>query len=223
MPDRRKPENQSAYAETRPLPRGADAARAASPASPDRGTLWLRPWRWLQRTLKRPVRLERRGAQIHVTLDAPRVRPPVPDPDEVAKRLLRMAQSELAELLGRHSAARSVVPHLSVLEAGLRKSGWRAIGKLPPAVLHAALKQLQQLIHNEATAGLAELRSRMASAIELHAMARRVGGDSDLSVPAHQRPEVSEASHSLFDEMERSWTGDLSAQLAASNETAKNA
>jgi hypothetical protein len=164
--------------------------------------------------LKRPLRLEMRGGSVHVRLDPPRQR--AADPEAAAERDLRLAQAELAELLDRHRATRSVMPHLGILEKALLKAGWRAIGKMPLPALQSALDQLQKLIHNEASAGLAELRSRMAAAVELHAAAtRRAGAHSDLSLATGHRPEVSEASHSLFDEMERSWTGDLSAQLAA--------
>ena len=189
-------------------------------ATAARVPLLLRPWHWLRRTLKRPVRLEVQGGNVHVRLDPPRTTKA--DPAAAAERDLRRAQAELAELLDRHSATRSVMPHLGILEKSLRRSGWRAIGKMPQPALQAAFDQLQKLVHNEASAGLAELRARMAAAVVSHAAAaRRLGADSDLTLPTAHRPEVSEASHSLFDEMERSWTGDLSAaQLAAARDEA---
>lgn len=194
----------------------------ADVAAPARVPLLLRPWHWLRRTLKRPLRLEVQGGNVHVRLDPPRPKSVQADPAAAAERDLRLAQSELTELLGRHSATRSVMPHLALLEKGLLKSGWRAVGKMPQPALQAAFDQLQKLIQNEASAGLAELRARMAAAAVSHAAAaRRRVADSDLTLPTAHRPEVSEASHSLFDEMERSWTGDLSAQLAAARAAAK--
>ena len=211
-------------------PRPRAERRAADPdvpvaASDEPGVLpwWQRPWRWVADTMRRPVKLESRDGQVHVVLAQPRPRPVKVDPAEAADRELQRARAELAELLDRHRATRKVMPHLGVVEKGLRKLGWRALRKLPAPVLHAALGQLQNLIHNEASAGLADLRARMANEIEVKALAKRVGGDSDLSVPAAQRPEVSEATHSLFDEMERSWTGELSAERLAALDAAKAA
>jgi hypothetical protein len=118
------------------------------------------------------------------------------------------------------------VPHLSHVEQMLAKTGLRAIGRLPLPVLHKALTQLESLMHDEPGAGLAELRRRMAEVISL-----RLGGTP--SVPGASGPkspnlmsdfhtddrmEVSEASHSQFDELERSWTGTLPDVLAVARQ-----
>jgi len=170
---------------------------------------------WVQSLFNSRLRLERRGVQVHVVLDPP---PPPPESPEVRRnRALRQARVELAGLLDRHADTRQVVPHLSFVEQMLARSGLRPIGRLPLPVLHKALTQLESLMHDEAGAGLAELRRRMAEVISL-----RLGGTPGAAGAASaaspnllsdfhtdDRIEVSEASHSQFDELERSWTGTL--------------
>jgi hypothetical protein len=119
-----------------------------------------------------------------------------------------------------------VVPHLSHVEQMLAKTGLRAIGRLPLPVLHKALTQLESLMHDEPGTGLAELRRRMAEVISL-----RLGGTPGASAApgaasrnlmsdfhTDDRMEVSEASHSQFDELERSWTGTLPEAMAAARQ-----
>jgi hypothetical protein len=172
-----------------------------------------KPMNWVQSLFNSKLRLERRGAQVHVLLDPP---PPPPEsPEQRRKQALRQVRLELAALLARHAGTRQVVPHLSFVEQMLGKSDLRAMGRLPLPVLHKALTQLESLTHDEPGAGLAELRRRMAEVISL-----RLGGtpsapgaaaSPNLMSDFHTegRMEVSEASHSQFDELERSWTGTL--------------
>jgi hypothetical protein len=67
-------------------------------------------------------------------------------------------------------------------------------------VLQKGLEQLDLLMRGETSEPLADLRTR------LDAAARSRGGAAEARVDEVQ---VSEASHSLFDEMERSWTGQM--------------
>ena len=93
-------------------------------------------------------------------------------------------------------------------------------------MLHKALTQLESLMQDEPGAGLAELRRRMAEVISL-----RLGGtpsapgaasaaSPNLMSDFHtdDRMEVSEASHSQFDELERSWSGTLPDAVAAARQ-----
>ena len=178
--------------------------------------------RWVQDLFKRKVRVERRGAQIHVLLDpAPPAAPREPtDAARVQRReMLLLAQADLRELLDRHADTRHVVPHLSYVEQLLGRSGLRGIGRLPLPVLHKALTQLESLIHDEPAAGLAELRRRMAGviAVRLGGTPRAAPTSTNVMSDFHteDRLEVSEASHSQFDELERSWSGTLPEGMAA--------
>ena len=203
----------------------ARSKRPAPPAAavdPEPAAESSRPMRWVQDLFKRKVRVERRGAQIHVLLD-PTPPAAAQDPANAARtqrrEALRMAQTDLRELLDRHADTRHVVPHLSHVEQLLGRSGLRGIGRLPLPVLHKALTQLESLIHDEPATGLAELRRRMAGVIAV-----RLGGTPS-AAPAptnvmsdfhtEDRLEVSEASHSQFDELERSWSGTLPLDMAA--------
>ncbi len=204
----------------RPAPQNPDRV-AASGA--ERGPEPSRPMQWVQDLFKRKVRVERRGAQIHVLLDPTPPAAPQEPADAARDRrreALRMAQADLRELLNRHADTRHVVPHLSHVEQALGRTGLRGIGRLPLPVLHKALTQLESLMHDAPAAGLAELRRRMAGVIAV-----RLGGmpGTPAAAPANlmsdfhteDRLEVSEASHSQFDELERSWSGTLPEGMAA--------
>ena len=171
------------------------------------------PLGWVQNLFRSRLRLERRGVQIHLVLDPP---PPAakPEPEGPTVRrseTLRKSQAELRTLLDRHADTRHVVPHLSFVEQLLDTGGMRALGRLPLPVLHKALTQLESLIHDEPGAGLAELRRRLAAVIAV-----RLGGTPGAVAPSDDHHlEVSEASQSQFDELERSWTGTMPGELGA--------
>lgn len=175
-----------------------------------------KPLRWVQDLFRSKVRVERRGAQIHLVLDPPPPVPPPPaDPSKRRSETLRKSQAELRTLLDRHADTRHVVPHLSFVEQLLETGGMRALGRLPLPVLHKSLTQLESLMHDEPGAGLAELRRRLAAVIAL-----RLGGtpgQPDVPIDRHDdmHLEVSEASHSQFDALERSWTGTMPGELGA--------
>jgi hypothetical protein len=178
---------------------------------------------------KRKLRLERRGAQIHVLFEpappAPPPKPEAPEPPVSRRRseTLRRSQAELVVLLDRHADTRHVVPHLSHVERLLASSGMRALGQLPLPVLHKSLTQLESLIHDEPGDGLVELRRRLASVIALRMGATPVTVKPISDFHDEHRLEVSEASHSQFDELERSWTGTLPGELAAQMAAARSA
>lgn len=186
----------------------AETRTQRAKATVEGGPSLRNPLQWMKGLLSQRLRLERRGVQVHVMLDPAK---PLAGPsvfaDSQSGEALRLAHTELRELLGRHAGTRKVMPHLSHLEQALAKSGSRAIGKLPLPVLHRALTQLENLTQGQASEGLAALRLRMVAAIEkrLEKPAHRPAADSDFR--AEHKLEVSEASHSLFDEMERSWAG----------------
>lgn len=159
-----------------------------------------RPLDWLRTLLKRPLRLERRGLQIHVVLAEPA---PAPAPPERAGESLRRGHEALRALLARHPEVRHLMRHLGFLEQALARSGSRALrSEVPLPVLRKAYEQLELLMRDDASPGLTAFAARLERAVA----ERRRGVDD---APVHGAVQVSEASHSLFDEMERSWTGHM--------------
>jgi hypothetical protein len=189
MPSKRSSSSQNS---PRQPSRPEDSRRAGDAAHRAAAVPWVkRPWYWLQDLLRRPVRLERRGLQIHVTLAPPVSVQTLAGTVSVmgSGEALREAHMELRALLDQHPKARSTMRHLAFLEKSLRRHGARAFRQ-----------ELDLLAAGDSSAGIAELRHRLRSAVADRAHEPSGFG---LSQPVH----VSEASHSLFDEMERSWTG----------------
>jgi len=158
----------------------------------------MRPLRWLQAQLRRRLRLERRGLQIHVLLEPAPAAPPLPAAS--GGEALRRAHGELRALLDRHADARRTLRHLSYFERELAKAGSRAFSQVPVPVMRKGLEQLDLLVRDAAGADLAPLRERLEAAVR--SRARDAG-----AVTRPQELQVSEASHSLFDQEERRWSG----------------
>lgn len=158
---------------------------------------------WVRDLLKRPLKLERRDGQIHVVLGE---KPPEAPPPPSSGEALRQGHAELRALLRRHPEARHLMRHLGFVEQQIGRFGSRALKReIPVPVLAKALQQLDLLVRDEPSAGLSDLRARIAAA--MNARPAEV-----LDAETETRPgslEVTEASHSLFDEMERSWTGQV--------------
>lgn len=174
----------------------------ASPASlpPTPAPAPRQPLAWLRGLLSRPLKLERRGAQLHVVLGEAK-QPPAPParPGE----LLRQGHAALRDLLARHPDARHLMRHLAFFEQSLGQRGSRALrSEVPLPVLRKAHEQLEMLLRDGSSPELAALATRMERAV-----AER--GKAQLDAPPATAVQVSEASHSLFDEMERSWTGEM--------------
>jgi len=162
----------------------------------------MRPVHWLRDLLKRPLQLERRGLQVHVVLGPTAPAPLQAAPELTPGEVLRRGHAELQALLARHPEVRHLMRHLGFIEQALARFGSRALKReVPLQVLRKGLEQLDLLARDEPSAGLADLRERIAAAIRQRARP----DEPDLS----STTEVSEASHSLFDEMERSWTGEI--------------
>jgi hypothetical protein len=175
----------------RPLP--------TQPRSPRTASWPLRPLHWLQSLLRRRLRVERRGWQLHVLLEAP---PSEQEASPAGGEALRRAHGELRVLLNRHADARRMMRHLGYIERALARSGSRALRKIPTPVLRKGLEQLELLVRDADGAGLAPLRTRLEEIL-----GRR---PRELGEPTRpQAVHMSEATHSLFDEVERSWTGKI--------------
>lgn len=154
------------------------------------------PLRWLGTVFSRPVKIKRIGMQLHVVLeDAPSA--PTPSKSGGRGEALRLGHVALQQLLAQHDDARRLAPHLSHLEQTLARQGSRALKMLPVEVLGKALKQLDLLEGH--TDDLLVLRLRIEEAIRLRTPAKLRDDVSSI--------EVTEASHSQFDEADRHWTG----------------
>ena len=150
--------------------------------------------------LARRLRLVRRGLQIVLRLEPSRDGPGSAAPARAPKsEALRRDFHELRKLLGRHSLARRSMPHLDCVEQKLALVGSRGLFKIPIPVLRQALVELDAV---EQGLRMDELRARLHSAIEAlryqQAELERAHG-----------VEVTEASHSVFSELERTWTAPM--------------
>jgi hypothetical protein len=149
--------------------------------------------------LNKPLKLERSDGRVRVVFEpAPAtVRTPADDAADAAVQRMR---SELKELLGRCPGAREVLPHLAGVEHALKTQGLSAFDTLPPRILQRACAQLESVLAEPASAGLAELRSRIGVALMAHeereqAAARRAAPSSFL---VDEKLQVSESSVSDF-------------------------
>jgi len=120
------------------------------------------------------------------------------------REALKLMLQQLGVVLGEVAGTRATLRHLVFVERALRKSGLRALHKLPLDVLQRALEQLEGLVANWSPEGLADLRSKMAVAIidrehmdpDAEADAFRTSMPMDSIAPAAARmalPEVIEA------------------------------
>ena len=166
--------------------------RTASAGKPGSG-----PLRWLGTVFNRPVQLKRIGLQLHVVLaDAPSV--PASSKSGGRGEALRLAHVALQDLLAQHEESRRLAPHLAHLEQTLARQGSRALKVLPVNVLNKALDQLDRLDGTARSDDLMALRLRVEEAVKRRTPARL---RDDVSLI-----EVTEASHSQFDEADRRWT-----------------
>lgn len=166
------------------------------------------PVRWVRDLLKRPVKFELRGAQVHVVLGETDDRHGASTSGSSAGEALRRGHAELRELLRGHPDARPLMRHLGFVEQTIARFGSRALkSEIPVPVLRKAVDQLDLLVRGSPTEGLVYLRARLAQAAESRAPAAFEADEDTETRPGSL--EVTEASHSLFDEMERSWTGQM--------------
>lgn len=173
----------------------------ARPASrPSAKPAARQPLSWLRGLLSRPLKIERRGAQLHVVLGEPEQPPPPPArPGEQ----LRQGHAALRALLQQHPDARHLMRHLAFFEQALGRHGSRALrSEVPVLVLRKAHEQLGMLLRENQSPELEALAARMERSVKDRTRAEE-------AAPLASSVQVSEASHSLFDEMERSWTGQV--------------
>jgi hypothetical protein len=163
----------------------------------------------LQGLLARPLRLERRGGQLHVVLVDRRS--PSPSDPAVA---LEMMRTELSDRLLAHDNANAAqaMRHLVFIHHALGCSGWAGVGALPLRVLRMALTQAEMLASKEASPLLAEFVDRLR-ACEVAAELREERASGAAHRLTRDEPLVSEVSHEEFAEMQRGWIDTVSSVL----------
>jgi hypothetical protein len=123
----------------------------------------------------------------------------------------RPMRHELHALLSQHPSSRQLMRHLDLVERTLRRGGREALEALPIRVITKALAQLELLVRDWSPAGLAELRSRLAVMVKTRPpeTEREAALRESRSFDAAYNADVSEVEHAEFEEMERSWFGQL--------------
>lgn len=172
------------------------AMQAPPPRPKKRKKRAFQPLTWLRLTLF--------GSHDGTTLVPASTSPPI---IESRGQALREAHRALHMLIKAHPGMKQVMPHLAHIERALGRKGSRALMRVPVAVLQRGLEQLEGLQAEQPRDALRALRTRLVEAIALRSVARNTSLQARPSSPAAL--EVMEASHSEFDEVERSWTGSM--------------
>jgi hypothetical protein len=144
------------------------------------------------------VKLKRIGLQLHVVLEDPNSTPQGSKPPGRGEAL-RLAHVALLDLLGQHDGARQLFPHLSHVEQALARNGSRALTTTPIGVLQRAMDQLDNLEGTARAHDLMTLRLRVDEAVKRRTPVNLRGDVSSI--------EVTNISHSQYDEAESQWTG----------------
>lgn len=159
--------------------------------------------------LQRPISVE----QGNVTLGVPASSLRAQARDEQRLRVRRMRR-DLYELMQQHPSSRQLMRHLDLVERTLRTEGFGAVEVLPVRVIAKALTQLEKLVWDWSAPGLAELRSRLAVMVKdrRHEAQREAASTAALEldlIAHHGATDVTEVDHADFEEMERSWAGQM--------------
>ena len=169
--------------------------------------------RWLKGLLGRPLELQRREGQLHVTL-AERRR----SSEQVRADELDCVREELRARLLSHDLehAASVMRHLVFVHDALARQGWPGLGALPSRLLGKALLQTQMLVSQSASSRLALLidRLRVAQvAAELREL-REQQAQRRHTAGSASAVQVSEATHADFDSTARSRVATVTPEVA---------
>lgn len=168
------------------------------------------PIQWFQRLLKRPLKLKRIGNQLHVVLESTLSIQPSSKSGGRGEAL-RLAHLVLQQRLAQQDDARNLFPHLTHVEQALSRTGSRALITTPIRVLQRAMDQLDNLEGASRSPELLAMRLRVEEAIKQRTPLKLRDDISNL--------EVSDASHSQFEEVDRHWTGSM--PLDAASEPAR--
>ena len=179
----------------------------------------------VRRFLQRPISVHQGGVTLSCPADGARAQAR----DDRRMRVRRMRR-DLYELMGQHPNSRQLMRHLDLVERTLRRDGLSGVEALPVRVITKALTQLEQLVWDWSSPGLAELRSRMAvivrsrpalTAAEAAREAEREAATTEalaLEMTTHtiaHDAEIDDDELAAFAEMERSWAGRQPEAVAA--------
>lgn len=172
---------------------------------------------WFEQRFGRSIRLQGRGMQMRLVVKKVAAAPATPQfPGMVALKPLSEDRQEamrkdLRRLLRQHPETKKLLRHLAYVERTLRHDGVAAVDELPLDLLSKALSQLENLVVNWSALGLGEVRSRLSLLVKnKQILALHAGGAGAPTEMDHsQRADVCEVSHSVFEEMERSWRGQM--------------
>ena len=163
----------------------------------------------MRRFLQRPISVQRGN----LTLGVPAASLRAQARDEERERVRRMRR-DLYGLMQQHPGSRQLMRHLDLVERTLRREGYGAVEALSIRVITKALGQLEKLVWDWSTPGLAELRSRLAVMVK----SRQLEAEQDAASTAaqaldaatqHGVIDVTEVDHAEFEQMERSWAGQM--------------
>lgn len=205
---------------TAPRTRAHADAQPAAPAQ--RPPLLLIPFLAIKRVLSSQVKLRRCDGSLRFVLEAAgdATIPPPTGEDLVPTVPAGLAASaaapsspdarrmhdELAELLTRHHRTRHFMRYLAYTERTLKLGGPETLAYMPLEVMRKTLEQLQELVADWSSPGLAELRMQLEVLIADKEEASRspaTDAPSDFGTP--RKPQVEDATVSQFLAAERGW------------------
>jgi hypothetical protein len=163
---------------------------------------------WLKSLMGRPLALERRGGQLHVTLRERRRSPEAIKAEQLAQLREELGLRLLGQADEQHTA---VMRHLVFVHDMLGRQGWPGVAAMDSKMLARALVQAQMLASHGASPGLSTLIEQLRLfqvAAELRE--ERTARAAQLAHPS--AVEVSESTHEEFQNTERSWLSTVSPQ-----------
>jgi hypothetical protein len=158
----------------------------------------------VRRFLERPITLVEGNVTLGVSQSSLRAQA-----REEKRRHERLMKRDLYQLLEQHPSSRQLLRYLDLVERTLRRGGFDALEDLPVRVIAKALHEMERLVWDWSSAGLAELRSRLAVMVKTRPLdaQREAANTAALELDEARRADVSEVDHAMYEEMERSWTG----------------
>ncbi len=166
--------------------------------------------RWAQGLLGRPLALERRGGQLHLTLQDRR-RPPQVIQAQAIERLCAELRARLLAHRPEHTPA--VMRHLVFVHDVLSRRGWAGLKTIDSRLLAKAQVQAQMLATDEPTRRMQKFIDRLqslqvAAVMREERIATHQPGRVDVEIT-----EVTDISAEDFEALERGWTDTVAAVL----------
>ena len=172
----------------------------------------------VKRLLSSQVKLRRRDGKLTVVLESEDgvTVPPPADPaaqmaphgaagmDDEADQI----RADLSTLLARHERTRHFMRYLSYTERALTLGGQTALAQMPLDVLRKTRAQLEELVCDWSTPGLAQLRMQLEVLIaeKEESASPNAGASSRFDIP--RKLQIEEATVSQFLAAERGWHPD---------------